>query len=128
VIESLAAFAQPAGITLRKFYEELRDEILANVQVNMPDIFLISMHGAMVADGYDDCEGDTLARARAILGPDRVVGLEIDPQNHLTQAMLDAADLIVEFKEYSHIDSPAPAGRASCSCWPPILPRARSGR
>ena len=106
VIESLAAFAQPAGITVRKVYEELRDEILGDVKAHMPDIFLISMHGAMVADGYDDCEGDTLTRAREILGHDRVIGLEIDPHNHLTEAMLDAADLIVEYKEYSHIDSP----------------------
>lgn len=106
VFESLGAFAQPAGITLRKVYEEMRDEILSDVQTNMPDILLLSMHGAMVADGYEDCEGDLLSRARAILGPDRVIGLEIDPHSHLTETMMTAADLIVAYKEYSHIDSP----------------------
>lgn len=104
VVESLSAFAQPAGTTIRSTYEAFRDEILADIKSAMPDILLLSMHGAMIAEGYDDCEGDTLVRARAILGPDRVIGLEIDPHNHLTQEMLDAADLIVSYKEYPHTD------------------------
>lgn len=106
VVESLCAFAQPAGTTIRATYEGYRDEILADVEAARPDIFLISMHGAMIAEGYDDCEGDLLVRARAILGPDAVIGLEIDPHNHLTEDMLRAADLIVCYKEYPHTDTP----------------------
>ncbi|MCY4290296.1 MAG: M81 family metallopeptidase [Roseovarius sp.] len=105
VVESLTAFAQPAGITVRTVYEEYRDEILRDIETHRPDILLMSMHGAMVADGYEDCEGDLMGRARAILGFDCVIGLELDLHNHLTQAMLDACDLIVNFKEYSHIDA-----------------------
>jgi len=104
VVESLSAFAQPAGPTIRSTYETYRDEILADIEKAMPDILLLSMHGAMIAEGYDDCEGDLLTRARAILGRDRVIGLEIDPHNHLTQEMLDAADLIISYKEYPHTD------------------------
>ncbi|SDE57151.1 M81 family metallopeptidase [Ruegeria marina] len=106
VIESLAAFAQPAGPTIRGTYETFRDEILGDLRKAAPDIALFSMHGAMIADGYDDCEGDLLTRARAILGDEVVIGLEIDPHNHLTQDMLDAADLIICYKEYPHTDSP----------------------
>ncbi|MEX0282154.1 MAG: M81 family metallopeptidase [Arenibacterium sp.] len=106
VVESLCAFAQPAGPTVRKVYEAFRDEILSDVERENPDILLMSMHGAMIAEGYDDCEGDFLTRARAVLGPDRIIGLEIDPHHHLTQDMLDAADLIVAYKEYPHTDSP----------------------
>jgi len=57
--------------------EGFRDEILADIRTMDPDIVLLSMHGAMVAEGYDDCEGDLLARARAIVGPNAVIGLEI---------------------------------------------------
>lgn len=105
VIESLSAAAQPAGPTVRKVYEGFRDAILDDLRKEKPDVFLISMHGAMVADGYDDCEGDLLVRARDILGSKAVIGLEIDPHNHLTEAMLSAATLIVMYKEYPHIDS-----------------------
>lgn len=106
VVESLCAFAQPAGPTVRKVYETYRDEILADIKAASPDILLMSMHGAMIADGYDDCEGDLLTHARAILGPDAIIGLEIDPHHHLTDEMLTAADVIVAYKEYPHIDSP----------------------
>jgi len=58
----------------------------------------------MVADGYDDCEGDLLQRVRAIVGPDVVVGAELDPHVHLTRAMVGNADVLVAFKEYPHTD------------------------
>ena len=106
VIESLCTAAQPAGPTVRAVYEAYRDEILDDIRKHKPDILLLSMHGAMIADGYDDCEGDMLARAREILGPEAVIGLEIDPHNHLTDAMLDNANLIICYKEYPHTDSP----------------------
>lgn len=106
VVEGLSAFAQPAGPTIRKTYESYRDEILKTVREAQPDILLLSMHGAMIAEGYDDCEGDLLKRSRDILGPKAVIGLEIDPHSHLTEEMLAAADLIICYKEYPHTDSP----------------------
>ena len=105
VIESLAAFAQPAGITVRGVYEGLREEILDDLHQALPlEIVLINMHGAMVADGYDDCEGDLLARVREIVGPDVIIGAELDLHCHITDAMLANADAIVTFKEYPHTD------------------------
>ena len=106
VVESLSAAAQPAGTTVRAVYEGYRDEILADIKAHKPDMLLMSMHGAMVADGYDDCEGDMMARARALMGPDKVIGLELDPHNHLTEAMLSNATLIINYKEYPHVDAP----------------------
>ncbi|MFK7836220.1 MAG: M81 family metallopeptidase [Sulfitobacter sp.] len=106
VAETLSAFAQPAGPTIKTAYEAYRDEILAVVAQEKPDIFLISMHGAMIADGYDDCEGDLLSRARALLGEHAVIGLEIDPHSHLTDTMMQAANLIICYKEYPHTDTP----------------------
>lgn len=104
VVESLSAFAQPAGRTVRAVYEEFRDEILSDLKAaGQIDIVLLLLHGAMVADGYDDCEGDILGRARA-LAPDAVIGAEFDPHLHLTAAMLEAADAITIFKEYPHTD------------------------
>lgn len=106
VTESLSAFAQPAGITVRKVYEGFRDEILRDLQAAMPvDIVLLSMHGAMVADGYDDCEGDLLERVRQIVGPKAAVGAELDLHCSITQKMLSNADALVTFKEYPHTDS-----------------------
>jgi microcystin degradation protein MlrC len=105
VAESLAAFATPAGVTLRHVYESYRDEILADLLAAMPvDAVFLNMHGAMVAEGYDDCEGDLLARVREMVGPDVPVGVELDLHCHLTKLMVDKATAIITFKEYPHID------------------------
>lgn len=105
VSESICASAQPAGVTVRRVYEALRDTILEDLRAALPvDIVLLNMHGAMVAEGYDDCEGDTLARVRAIVGPRAVIGVELDLHCHLTEQMRTSADIIVLYKEYPHID------------------------
>lgn len=103
--EGMVAFAQPSGTTTRAAYEALRDELLADLKAALPvDMVLLGLHGAMVADGYDDCEGDLLQRVRTIVGPQVVVGAELDPHNHLSAAMVDHADVLVAFKEYPHTD------------------------
>ncbi|WP_427184066.1 M81 family metallopeptidase [Bordetella bronchialis] len=103
--EGLVATAQPSGITTRSAYETLRDEILADLRAALPvDIVLLGLHGAMVADGYDDCEGDLLARAREIVGPDVVIGTELDPHAHLSPLIVESADIVVLYKEYPHTD------------------------
>ena len=107
VAESLTAHAQPAGPTVRQVYEEFRDEILADLEAALPvDAILLSLHGAMIADGYDDCEGDLISHCRHIAGPKAVIGGLLDPHCHLTETMLTQATLLVAFKEYPHIDIP----------------------
>ncbi len=105
LVEGLVAGAQPSGTTTRACYEALREELLADLRAALPvDMVLLGLHGAMVADGYDDCEGDLLQRVRAIVGRDVVVGAELDPHSHLTPAMVDNADLLIAYKEYPHTD------------------------
>ena len=105
LVEGLVASAQPSGTTTRLAYETLRDELLGDLAAALPvDMVVLGLHGAMVADGYDDCEGDLLARVRQMVGPKVVVGAELDPHNHLTPAMLGNADLLIAFKEYPHTD------------------------
>jgi microcystin degradation protein MlrC len=117
VSESISTFAQPAGITLRAVYEELRDTILDDLRKAMPiDVVLLFMHGAMVADGYDDCEGDTLAHVREVVGPDAVIGIELDLHCHLTELMRTSADVIITFKEYPHTDIPERAHELYTLC------------
>lgn len=104
-IESLAAFAQPAGLTLRPVYEQYRDEILADLAAALPvDMVLLNLHGAMAAEGYDDCEGDLTAQVRRVVGPDVPIGVELDLHCHLSQTLVDNADAVITYKEYPHTD------------------------
>lgn len=105
VAEGLCALAEPSGRTVRAVYEALRGQLLEDLRAAMPvDAVQLMLHGAMVADGYDDCEGDILARVREIVGPGVPVGAELDLHCHFTELMRTSADVIIAFKEYPHTD------------------------
>jgi microcystin degradation protein MlrC len=83
----------------------MRDEILGQLAAAIPvDGVLLGLHGAMVAHGYDDVEGDIIERVRAIVGPKCVIGVELDPHCHLTLKRVKLADVIVLYKEFPHTD------------------------
>jgi microcystin degradation protein MlrC len=97
--------AQPGGACNRDAYERMRDTILGELRAaGKVDGVILALHGAMVAEGYDDCEGDILERVREIVGPEVVVGVELDPHCHLTLKRCRLADVIVLYKEYPHTD------------------------
>src|SRR3954452_24536918 len=105
LIEGSCYAAQPGGAASRDAYERMRDEILGQLKAALPvDGCFFNLHGAMVAHGYDDCEGDFLERVRALVGPKAVIGAELDPHCHLTRKRCAAADVMVLFKEYPHTD------------------------
>lgn len=101
----LLAWAQPAGPVTRSTYEILRDEMLEDLRASGPvDIVLLLLHGAMMAQDYEDCEGDILLRVRELVGPHVTVAVELDLHCHLTDKMINNATIINTFKEYPHTD------------------------
>jgi microcystin degradation protein MlrC len=110
VIESLCTFATPSGLVVKKTHERFRDEILNDLRVAMPvDGVMLSLHGAMVADGYDDCEGDLVHQVRQIVGPDVPIGVEFDLHCHISRQFIEDVTALVIFKEYPHTDFAARA-------------------
>ncbi|MSR83077.1 MAG: M81 family peptidase [Candidatus Latescibacteria bacterium] len=105
LIEGSCFAASPAGTTNRADYEAMRDEILEQVQAALPlDGVLLGLHGAMVAQGYEDVEGDIVERVRTIAGRDCVIGMELDPHCHLTLKRVQYTDIIILYKEFPHTD------------------------
>ena len=105
VAKSLYCEAQPSAPMLQRDYEEIRDEILADLKAAMPvDMVLLMLHGAHVAQGYDDCEGDIAGRVRASVGPKVPLGIELDLHANVTRKMLANATALMACKEYPHID------------------------
>jgi microcystin degradation protein MlrC len=105
LVHSLLAYAGPAGKTIRSAYESMRDEILDDLRTHQDaEIVLLLLHGAMVADGYDDCEADLVTCCRAIVGDKKVIGVELDLHGHIDENLLNAATIVKSYKEYPHID------------------------
>ncbi|HUG60689.1 MAG TPA: M81 family metallopeptidase, partial [Methylomirabilota bacterium] len=105
VVEGTATWAEPGGLVNRATYEGLREEILDQLRAAMPvDGVVLGLHGAMVAQGYDDCEGDLLARLRDLVGEGVLIAAELDPHSHLTQKRVEAANILAAFLEFPHTD------------------------
>lgn len=110
VVESLVAAATPSGPLVKKDFEDLCDEIIGDLKAALPvDAVAIFLHGAQLAAGYDDCEGELLSRMRAVVGPDVPIGVEFDLHGNVTPAMIDNSDILAACKEYPHTDFAARA-------------------
>lgn len=108
LLPGLYAEAQPSGPLSRADYEQLRDELLADLRATLSlgpvDAVLLVLHGAMLAEGYPDCEGDLLTRVRELIGPRVPLGALLDLHCNLSPAMVDSGAVLVACKEYPHID------------------------
>jgi microcystin degradation protein MlrC len=107
LVAGFVAFAQPGAPTQQSAYEGFRAEILDGLKAAAPvDAVLLTLHGAMVAQDCDDCEGDLLAHVRALVGPDTPIGVVLDPHAHLSPLMVEKASVMAFMKEYPHTDGP----------------------
>jgi len=108
VIVGPAYGTQPSGLTVQKDYETVRDSILAYLKEARDEIDCVALflHGAQMAHGYDDCEGDLLSHVREIVGPDIPVAALLDLHGNLSDTMVEQSTFLMACKEYPHIDYP----------------------
>ncbi|MEM1050503.1 MAG: M81 family metallopeptidase [Pseudomonadota bacterium] len=105
VFLSTYSFAQPSAPATKATYEGLRDEILNDLKAaGQFDAVLLFLHGAQMADGYDDCEGDLLSHVRGIVRTETFVGAVLDLHANVSDEMLEQADALVACRHYPHID------------------------
>ena len=63
-------FDGPGGLATHETFEWLRGELVDAVRAALPvDAVLLALHGALVADGAPDVEGEVLEAVRRVLGP-----------------------------------------------------------
>ena len=104
VVEGPCFWTQPSGPATAAVYTTLRDEVLSGLQSGRFDIVIFNLHGAMMAQDADDCEGDLLSRARDLVGPDVPIGTILDLHGNVSRRMVETGAIIVGVKEYPHID------------------------
>lgn len=111
------SYAVPGGPVEEAVYQKLSDRLLAELEAAGPcDMVLLDLHGAMVAQETQDCEGDLLKRCRAIVGGDVVIGALLDPHAVLSADMVACADILHAYKEYPHTDVMARATELFAAC------------
>ncbi|MDJ0387305.1 M81 family metallopeptidase [Roseomonas sp. E05] len=109
-------FANPAGPVTEEAFERISACIVADLADALDagplDGVYLDLHGAMVAEGYPDAEGELLRRVRAVVGPEMPVTASLDPHCNLTALMVRMADALVPFRTYPHVDMKQAGARA----------------
>ncbi len=101
----ISTFPQPSGTVEQEAYDELSEMMLEKLEQVMPVAgVLLDLHGAMVTDEVEDVEGDLLARVRNVVGPDIPIVSTLDLHANITPAMAAAADVLVGYDTYPHVD------------------------
>lgn len=114
IVPVLWAGAIPSAHVSQSAYESITDEIVAGIQAALPlDGVFLDLHGAMVAEHEDDGEGALLARVRDVVGPGVPIASALDLHGNITQTMVDAADVLVGFRTYPHVDMAETGRRAA---------------
>ena len=102
----LYAAATPSGTVTAEAYITLTGALLERLQAALPlDGVLLTLHGAMVSQQQDDCEGDILARVRALIGPNCPLISTLDMHGNVSPQMVASADVLVAFDQNPHLDT-----------------------
>ncbi len=100
----------PLSDALLEEFIEAACEPLRRVPV---DGVLLALHGALASTGCPDAEGSILKRVRETVGPEVPVVATLDLHANITRQMVDAADVLVGYHTFPHIDAMQTGRRAA---------------
>jgi microcystin degradation protein MlrC len=102
---SIAAAASPSGRVTKDIFEDVKRRIVADIRANGPfDGILLDLHGAMVAEGFEDGEGEILKAVREVVGEGMPIAVTLDFHGNITKDMVRHATLLHGYKTYPHVD------------------------
>lgn len=103
IVVPVAAESWPSGPASAETHELLCKRVLDEVRKGGYDAILLDLHGAMVAEGVEDAEGDLLRRLREI-DPKTPVAVTLDMHANIYADIVDNATVISGFHTYPHVD------------------------
>ncbi len=112
VVVPLCASAPPSGPVDSDAYETFCRMITDAVAQGGFDALWLDLHGAMVAERFDDGEGELLRRIRAI-DPSTPICVAYDMHANVFDAMVANAQIVTGYHTYPHIDQRETAERAA---------------
>ncbi|MFM9886979.1 MAG: M81 family metallopeptidase [Burkholderiales bacterium] len=103
-VPTVWAATEPSAHVTTDAFERIAAMIVDGVRDAAPDAVYLDLHGAMVTEHLDDGEGELLARVRRVVGEKTPVVASLDLHANVTQRMLQAADALIAYRTYPHID------------------------
>jgi microcystin degradation protein MlrC len=111
---TVAAGATPGGPVAEAAFEWLLGRLLDPLR-NAPrlDGLLLALHGAQVAEGNPDADGEILRRVRGIVGPDLPIVVTHDFHANVSDQTAKAVNGLVVYRTNPHVDQRACGRRAA---------------
>jgi microcystin degradation protein MlrC len=105
LVPTVMAWGMPSGALTSETYETLNRMLLSRLEDAGPlDGVLLSLHGAMVSEGFADGDGEILRRVRRAIGPETPLVVTLDYHANMTEEMVGWPDAIICYDTYPHID------------------------
>lgn len=106
--------APPSSYVEKEAYEKVTGWIVEDLQAQGPvDAVYLDLHGAMVAEHFEDGEGKLMRRVRAVIGDRIPLVASLDYHTNMTPEMVRHASAMVGYRTYPHIDMAETGGRAA---------------
>lgn len=106
LIPTVSMSASPCGMVKEDVYNFVVENVTEAILKNSPlDGILLDFHGAMVAEGHTDGEGDLLEIIRNMVGFEIPVVASLDLHANVTEKMARLATALVPYEHYPHIDT-----------------------
>jgi microcystin degradation protein MlrC len=96
--------AQPAGAVTAHAFERMSATLVDGYRRSGADVIFCELHGAMVAEGYDDAEGELLRRIRAVIGAEVPLVGTLDLHVNMSDQMVEKTNLLSAYRTYPHVD------------------------
>jgi microcystin degradation protein MlrC len=108
------AATNPCAHVTSDAFERVMGEMTARLaSAGKFDGVYLDLHGAMVAETYDDGEAEILRRVREVTGPRVPIVASLDFHANVTRAMFERADALAAYRTYPHLDMADTGARAA---------------
>lgn len=94
----------PSAPLDQDLYEYIKEKTLKTLKENKVDAVLLHLHGAAVAFGYEDCEGDFLTAVREVVGKEVPIVATLDLHANVSDKMVENSTALFGFNTQPHED------------------------
>ncbi|MFO8059647.1 MAG: M81 family metallopeptidase, partial [Bacillota bacterium] len=105
LMPTIWTMALPSGYVTEEAYDYLLDQFMTRLKnMTRVDGVLLDLHGAMVAEHIEDCEGHLLRTIRDQVGDVPIIST-LDLHANITEEMVETATILVGYDTYPHVDT-----------------------